>query len=56
MPNTQPLPGTLHVHSSTLFSLQNGNTPNFLVFDNSAWDMDIVTLCKSTIQLKTHFL
>jgi hypothetical protein len=41
-----PLPRTLHVYSSNLFYLLMGNTPNLLVFDNSALDMDIVTLCK----------
>jgi hypothetical protein len=34
----------------------NRRTPNLLVFDKSAWDMDIVTLCEWTIQFKTRFL
>ncbi len=57
MPNTQPFKHeTLHLHSLAPFFLLMGNTPNLSTFDKSAWDMDIVTLCKWTIQLKTHFL
>jgi hypothetical protein len=56
MPSTQPLLGTLHLYSSTLFSLLMGNTPNLLVFDNSVWDMDIMTLCEWTIQFRTHII
>jgi hypothetical protein len=46
MPNTQPLPGILHLYSSTFFYLLKGNRPNPSVFDKSAWDMDIMTLWK----------
>jgi hypothetical protein len=46
MLSTQPLLGTLHLYSSFFFYLFKGNRPNPLVFDKSAWDIDIVTLWK----------
>jgi hypothetical protein len=47
MPNTQPLHGTLHLYFLVFFYLLKGNHPNSLVFDKSAWDMDIMTLWKN---------
>ncbi len=46
LPNTQPLPRTLHLYSSTLFYLLKGNHPNPSLFDKSALDKDIMTLWK----------
>jgi hypothetical protein len=46
MPGIQPLPGTLHLHSSPFFSPQSGTYPNMMVFDNNTMDMEIMTWCK----------
>ncbi len=46
MPNIQPLPETLHLHSLVVFSLQIGTNPNLMVFDKSNVDMGIMTWCK----------
>jgi hypothetical protein len=45
MHGTQPLHGTLHLYYLVYFFLLMGKTPNLAVFNNNAYDMDIMTLC-----------
>jgi hypothetical protein len=46
MPNIQPLPRILCLHSLVFSVAQTGTNPNLMVFYKSAMDMDMLTWCK----------